>query len=95
MTNDDGPPHSKDSPLILAFYIHLTTILSENVKVVLPASQKSWIGKAFHIKETTSGQYFYPKLDGSGELTSLSRPVKEGEIVNIFTVINSVSYAQP
>ena len=68
------------------------------MKVVLPSSQKSWIGKlslypkiqvcnrspgkAFHIKEIIKGNYFYPKEDGNGELTSSSRPLKNGELVS-------------
>ncbi|PFH54497.1 hypothetical protein AMATHDRAFT_71 [Amanita thiersii Skay4041] len=51
-----------------------------NVKVVLPSTQKSWIGKAFHIKEVTKGWYFYPKHDGQGEIAAKSRPLKDNEI---------------
>jgi tubulin---tyrosine ligase len=72
-----------------------------DVKVVLPSSQKSWIGrlslyikiqvrncspcigKAYHIKEIVKGNYFYPKGDGNGELTSSSRPLKNGELVSL------------
>jgi len=80
LTNDDGPPHSKESPYILGLYRQLTEVLGWNVKVVLPSSQKSWIGKAYHIKEVTAGRYFYPKEDGNGEFSPKSRPLKEGEI---------------
>ncbi|CAE6432462.1 unnamed protein product [Rhizoctonia solani] len=44
ITNDDGPP-AKDSPYVLGLYLELKK-LGWNVRVVLPASQKSWIGKA-------------------------------------------------
>jgi hypothetical protein len=40
-------------------------------------------GKAYHIKEITKGNYFYPKEDGSGAITLNSRPLKEGEIVSL------------
>jgi len=80
LTNDDGPPDSKDSPYILGFYLHLTKVLGWDVKVVIPSSQKSWIGKAYLIKEITKGNYFYPKEDGNGELTSTSRPLKNDEL---------------
>lgn len=40
-------------------------------------------GKAYHIKEVTKGNYFYPKEDGSGDITLNSRPLKEGEIVSL------------
>ena len=76
------------------------------MKVVLPSTQKSWIGwsssykdqfnhsplkgKAFHIKEIIKGNYFYPKEDGSGESTFSSRPLKSGELVGL-RVSNIVS----
>ncbi|KAJ7181682.1 survival protein sure-like phosphatase/nucleotidase [Mycena crocata] len=79
LTNDDGPP-SAASPYIFNFYRHLTA-LGWEVKVVVPSSQKSWIGKAFHITEVTQGRYFYPTgPDGlAGETSSTSRPLKDGE----------------
>ncbi|KAJ7169877.1 survival protein sure-like phosphatase/nucleotidase [Mycena filopes] len=81
LTNDDGPPNSTVSPYVFAFYQHLSA-LGWDVKVVLPSSQKSWIGKAFHITEVTKGRYFYPtKPDGlTGEISETSRPLKEGEV---------------
>ncbi|KAK0208340.1 survival protein sure-like phosphatase/nucleotidase [Desarmillaria ectypa] len=81
LTNDDGPPNARDSPYVFGLYQHLTQTLGWNVKVVLPSSQKSWIGKAYHIKELTKGTYFYPKApDGTGEVAVTSRPLKDGEI---------------
>ncbi|KAJ7254088.1 sure-like protein [Mycena haematopus] len=81
LTNDDGPPDATASPYIFSFYNHLAA-LGWNVKVVLPSSQKSWIGKAFHITEITKGRYFYPRgPDGlTGETSAASRPLKEGEV---------------
>ncbi|KAF9505021.1 hypothetical protein BS47DRAFT_1437345 [Hydnum rufescens UP504] len=71
LTNDDGPP-SRDSPFILGF----------DVKVVIPSSQKSWIGKAFHIKEKITGRYYYPRQHPNlkPETSHVSRPLKEGEL---------------
>ncbi|KAF8168079.1 survival protein sure-like phosphatase/nucleotidase [Crassisporium funariophilum] len=88
LTNDDGPPDPKESPYILGLYRYLTQYLEIinshrqgwDVKVVLPSTQKSWIGKAYHIKEITTGNYFYPKEDGSGEISSQSRPLRDGEL---------------
>ncbi|KAJ6575139.1 survival protein sure-like phosphatase/nucleotidase [Mycena capillaripes] len=81
LTNDDGPPNKAASPYVFAFYQHLTA-LGWDVKVVLPSSQKSWIGKAFHITEITKGRYFYPKQpDGlTGETSETPRPLKDGEV---------------
>ncbi|KAF9015184.1 survival protein sure-like phosphatase/nucleotidase [Cyathus striatus] len=70
LTNDDGPPHPIESPYVLGLYRHLVDQLGWNVKVVLPSAQKSWIGKAYHIKEVTKGSYFYPRHDGQGETSS-------------------------
>ncbi|EJD03904.1 sure-like protein [Fomitiporia mediterranea MF3/22] len=76
LTNDDGPP-GKDSPYIFGLARHLVEDLDWDVKVVVPSTQKSWIGKAYHIKEITKGFYYYPRLpDGIGETSSTSRPLK-------------------
>ncbi|KAF9459924.1 survival protein sure-like phosphatase/nucleotidase [Collybia nuda] len=80
LTNDDGPPNPLESPYILGLYKVLTQQLGWDVKVVIPSSQKSWIGKAFHIKEITTGSYFYPKEDGQGEISNVPRILREGEI---------------
>ncbi|KAA1471470.1 sure-like protein [Dentipellis sp. KUC8613] len=80
LTNDDGPP-GPDSPYIYGLYKHLVNVLGWDVKVVIPSTQKSWIGKAYHIKDTIRGKYYYPRdPDGLGEITEASRPLKEGEI---------------
>ncbi|KAJ6509559.1 survival protein sure-like phosphatase/nucleotidase [Mycena vitilis] len=81
LTNDDGPPDVQISPYIFHFF-HRLTALGWDVKVVLPSSQRSWIGKAFHITEVTEGRYFYPKgPDGlTGETSATSRPLKDGEV---------------
>ncbi|KAH7915777.1 sure-like protein [Hygrophoropsis aurantiaca] len=78
--NDDGPP-GPESPYSFGLYRHLTRDLGFNVKVVIPSSQKSWIGKAYHITETTEGRYYYPREpDGLGETSYVSRPLRDGEI---------------
>ncbi|KAJ8702629.1 hypothetical protein PTI98_001330 [Pleurotus ostreatus] len=80
LTNDDGPP-SRDSPYIYGLFRHLTTHHGWDVKVVIPSSQKSWIGKAYHITEITKGRYYYPREpDGMGEISEISRPLKDGEV---------------
>ncbi|KAI0067690.1 sure-like protein [Artomyces pyxidatus] len=80
LTNDDGPP-GPASPYIYGLYKHLTADLGWDVKVVIPSSQKSWIGKAYQIQDITYGRYYYPRdPDGSGETSEVSRPLAEGEI---------------
>ncbi|TFY69784.1 hypothetical protein EVJ58_g226 [Rhodofomes roseus] len=77
--NDDGPP-GPESPYVYGLYQHLTKDLGWDVKVVLPSSQKSWIGKAYHIHEVINGRFYYPRgPDGEGELSEQSRPLREGE----------------
>ncbi|KAF9076328.1 sure-like protein [Rhodocollybia butyracea] len=81
LTNDDGPPDSKESPYIFGLYKHLTEHLGWDVRVVIPSSQKSWIGKAYQIKEITKGSYFYPtNSNGHGEISPVSRPLEENEV---------------
>ncbi|KAF8516183.1 sure-like protein [Hysterangium stoloniferum] len=80
LTNDDGPP-GHESPYIFALSVFLQEELGWHVRVVVPSSQKSWIGKAFQIKEIVKGRYYYPtKPDGAGETSEISRPLREGEV---------------
>ncbi|KAF8560385.1 sure-like protein [Imleria badia] len=81
LVNDDGPP-GQESPYIFGLYQHLTNHLKWNVRVVIPSSQKSWIGKAYHITQVTRGKYFYPRgPDGrEGETSDTPRQLKEQEI---------------
>lgn len=39
------------------------------------------LGKAYHIKETIRGVYYYPTNQGKGETSAISRPLKDGELV--------------
>ncbi|KAG8874762.1 hypothetical protein FRB97_005663 [Tulasnella sp. 331] len=78
--NDDGPP-SHESPYIFGLYMELTRKLGWDVKVVIPSSQKSWIGKAYQIKDTIKGAYYYPKgPNGNGCTSEVSRPLEEDEV---------------
>jgi len=49
---------------------------------VIPSSQKSWIGKAYQIRDIIHGRFYYPRdPDGLlGETSDSPRPLKEGEI---------------
>lgn len=51
------------------------------MSVVVPSSQKSWVGKSFQIQQTTTGHFYYPRgIDGTeGEHSDLPRELKEGE----------------
>ncbi|KAI0274667.1 survival protein sure-like phosphatase/nucleotidase [Gloeopeniophorella convolvens] len=79
LTNDDGPP-GPDSPYIFGLFKYLTEQLGWDVRVVIPSSQKSWIGKAYQIKDIIRGRFYYPREDGLGETSDSPRPLKEGEV---------------
>ncbi|KAF2197024.1 acid phosphatase-like protein [Delitschia confertaspora ATCC 74209] len=59
VTNDDGPPSNQSSP-----YVHsLVTSLQKaghTVSVVLPHTQRSWIGKAHLVGHSVKPSYFRP-----------------------------------
>ncbi|KAL4080853.1 sure-like protein [Scleroderma citrinum] len=81
LVNDDGPP-GPDSPHVFGLYKHLVNDLGWVVKVVLPISQKSWIGNSYHMTEVIRGKYFYPtEPDGvQGETSPIPRDLKDGEV---------------
>ncbi|KXS20794.1 sure-like protein [Gonapodya prolifera JEL478] len=60
ITNDDGPPGS-ESPFIGPFIEELRNKFGWKLKVCLPASQKSWIGKGFLIREEAPVYFYDPK----------------------------------
>jgi tubulin--tyrosine ligase len=68
LTNDDGAatPSSGNSPFIYPFALALQQHLNADVRVVVPASQQSWKGKAYMIADKIKGTYFYPAV-GEGE----------------------------
>ncbi|KAI5453223.1 hypothetical protein NCC49_006248 [Naganishia albida] len=80
LTNDDGPP-SPSSPNIYSFAKALKDTLGWDVRVVIPDCQKSWVGPAYAISDVIEGKYFYPREPEGleGEITTKSRPLKEGE----------------
>ncbi|KEI39169.1 uncharacterized protein L969DRAFT_94247 [Mixia osmundae IAM 14324] len=64
VTNDDGPP-GKDSPFVLGFVECLRQTLGWEVSVVLPGSQRSWVGAAHSISDIIEGSYYQPAPAGS------------------------------
>lgn len=73
MVNDDGPPSPLSSP-----YIHsLVKTLQEAghvVSVVLPHTQRSWIGKAHMVGQTVKPLYFRPGALYENDGTIHKRP---------------------
>ncbi|GAA5976820.1 hypothetical protein JCM11641_000880 [Rhodosporidiobolus odoratus] len=87
ITNDDGTPtpETGHSPFVYPFAKGLIDELGAEVRVVVPGSQKSWVGKAYLIGQEVTGQYYYPAgADGTkGETRSLPKTPaerKEGDM---------------
>ncbi|KAH8598846.1 tubulin-tyrosine ligase family protein-like protein [Bisporella sp. PMI_857] len=77
VVNDDGPPSNQSSP-----YVHsLVKTLQEAghiVSVVLPHTQRSWIGKAHIIGQTVKPLYFRPGTLHKDDGTTHTRPLPPG-----------------
>lgn len=77
VVNDDGPPSNQSSP-----YVHslVKTLQGAGhvVSVVLPHTQRSWIGKAHIIGQTVKPTYFRPGTLHNDDGTTHSRPLPAG-----------------
>lgn len=60
LTNDDGPPNDDTSPYIHYFVEALRKYTDWDISVVLPNTQRSWIGKAHMIGQSLTASYVYP-----------------------------------
>ncbi|PRP89604.1 hypothetical protein PROFUN_00868 [Planoprotostelium fungivorum] len=81
LSNDDGPPGT-DSPFIVGLVGEMVK-KGWNVSVVIPSSQKSWISKAFQIRDQVHASFIYPTLDNKiGPYDALHQPrgVRDGEL---------------
>lgn len=59
VTNDDGPPSTSSSPYVHSL-VRALQKAGHTVSVCLPASQRSWIGKAHMIGQTVKPTYYRP-----------------------------------
>lgn len=59
MTNDDGPPSAQASPYILAF-VHALEKAGHTVSVIVPNTQRSWIGKAHIVGQDIQTSFYFP-----------------------------------
>ncbi|ORY09957.1 survival protein sure-like phosphatase/nucleotidase [Clohesyomyces aquaticus] len=94
VTNDDGPPSGQSSP-----YVHslVSTLQSSGhtVSVVLPHTQRSWIGKAHLVGKSVRPTYFRPsplvtqngRLSNSGTVSS--RPLPEDSLDEEWILVDS------
>ncbi|KAF2251212.1 sure-like protein [Trematosphaeria pertusa] len=94
ITNDDGPPSDQSSP-----YVHslVSTLQSHGhtVSVVLPHTQRSWIGKAHLVGHSIKPTYFRPsplqvkngRLCNSGTVST--RPLPEDSTEEEWILVDS------
>ncbi|KAL7270134.1 putative tubulin--tyrosine ligase pby1 [Rhizina undulata] len=73
VTNDDGPPSQVSSPYVHSFVSELQKA-GVTVSVVLPHTQRSWIGKAHLAGRTVTPTYFRPGTLHTDDGTTHSRP---------------------
>ncbi|KAI6249780.1 putative tubulin--tyrosine ligase PBY1 [Erysiphe necator] len=74
VVNDDGPPSTQTSPYVYSL-VRTLQRAGHNVSVVLPNTQRSWIGKAHIIGQTVKPSYFRPSLHHKDNGTTHSRPL--------------------
>ncbi|KAI9832890.1 MAG: hypothetical protein M1819_003920 [Sarea resinae] len=77
VVNDDGPPSNQSSPYVHSFISHLQAA-GHTVSVVLPHTQRSWIGKAHIVGATVVPTYFRPGTVHKDDGTTHSRPLPQG-----------------
>ncbi|TKA82365.1 hypothetical protein B0A49_00106 [Cryomyces minteri] len=72
VTNDDGPPSPASSPYVLTL-VRTLQAAGHTVSVVLPHTQRSWIGKAHIVGQAIKPTYYRPRTG-----TTHERPLKSG-----------------
>lgn len=78
VTNDDGPPSNQSSPYIHSFVSTLQAA-GHTVSVVLPHTQRSWIGKAHMVGQTLTPSYFRPGTLHKDDGVTQDYPFNDGE----------------
>ncbi|KAG7818261.1 hypothetical protein KL942_002880 [Ogataea angusta] len=63
LTNDDGAPHETASPYIKFLVEAIQKYTNWDLTICVPASQKSWIGKAHLAGKDISASYIYSAID--------------------------------
>jgi tubulin--tyrosine ligase len=59
VTNDDGPPSTQASPYVLPF-VQTLEAAGHTVSVIVPHTQRSWIGKAHIVGQDVQATQYYP-----------------------------------
>ncbi|KAI9844773.1 MAG: hypothetical protein M1837_005306 [Sclerophora amabilis] len=74
LVNDDGPPSNQSSPYVHSLVSSLQAA-GHVVSVVLPHTQRSWIGKAHIVGATIQPTYFRPGTLHEDDGAACSRPL--------------------
>ncbi|KAI9842259.1 MAG: hypothetical protein M1838_003199, partial [Thelocarpon superellum] len=75
--NDDGPPSTQSSPYVHSLVLGLQDA-GHAVSVVLPHTQRSWIGKAHMVGQTVKPTYFRPGTLHQDDGTTHPTPLLSG-----------------
>ncbi|KAJ3114551.1 hypothetical protein HDU96_001970 [Phlyctochytrium bullatum] len=86
VTNDDGPP-GQFSPFLAQFLDTLRKTLKWNIRVIIPNTQKSWIGKGFDTK-TKVGLTYYHAATGRTLTPAEKREMKVPD-EDVYTMMNT------
>ncbi|KAF2470072.1 sure-like protein [Lindgomyces ingoldianus] len=94
ITNDDGPPSDQSSPYVHSLVSSLQSA-GHTVSVVLPHTQRSWIGKAHLVGKSVKPSYFRPsplttqngRLSNSGTIST--RPLPEDSLDEEWILVDS------
>jgi tubulin---tyrosine ligase len=78
VVNDDGPPSNQASPYVHSLVSTLQTT-GHTVSVILPHSQRSWIGKAHIVGQTLTQTYFRPGTLLKDDGVVSSKPFNDGK----------------
>jgi len=78
VVNDDGPPSNQSSPYVHSLVSTLQAA-GHTVSVVLPHTQRSWIGKAHIVGQTLTATHFRPGTLHEDDGITSTRPFDDGE----------------
>ncbi|GME96344.1 unnamed protein product [Ambrosiozyma monospora] len=62
LTNDDGGPNDVTSPYVKYFVEAVETLTDWDLSIVVPSTQKSWIGKAYFAGRDVKVSYVYSTI---------------------------------
>ncbi|KAH0542716.1 hypothetical protein FGG08_002951 [Glutinoglossum americanum] len=88
VVNDDGPPSKKSSPYVLPFVRTLQSA-GHTVSVILPNTQRSWIGKAHIVGALVKPTYYRPGKLPTDEGTIHDRPLPPGSSGEEWILVDS------